>query len=219
MTGFTLQETIISGLYLYEARKVLRPGMVFQKQKTNRVIKHLIWVNIFVIFLDAALLATEFANLFSIQTVFKAAVYTIKLKFEFIVLNQLMKIVGAKAGVFSLSGRDPSGPSGGDTSRSHQLATLSGRHRQAPGDTYSAFITPGISTAVDDRKMDGVLRTTEVQIHELSKREEAQLEFETSRRAHGDVHFEDVSVARPRGHRPSMTSSEVEFATKGAYPE
>ncbi len=48
MTGFTIQELIISGLYLYEARRILRPGQVFQKKKTNEVMKHLIWVNIFV---------------------------------------------------------------------------------------------------------------------------------------------------------------------------
>lgn len=44
MTGFTIQETIISGIYLFEARRILRPGKVFQKKQTSDVLKHLIWV-------------------------------------------------------------------------------------------------------------------------------------------------------------------------------
>lgn len=93
MTGFTIQETIISGLYLWETRKILRPGQIFQKKKTRQVMYHLIWVNVLIILLDIALLSTEYADLFTIQTVFKAAVYSIKLRFEFVVLNQLMDLV------------------------------------------------------------------------------------------------------------------------------
>ena len=93
MTGFTIQETIISGLYLWETRKILQPRQTFQKKKTRKVMYHLIWVNVLIICLDIALLSTEYANLFTIQTVFKAAIYSVKLRFEFVVLNQLLDLV------------------------------------------------------------------------------------------------------------------------------
>ena len=49
--------------------------------------------------------ATEYANLFSIQRVFKAAVYSLKLRFEFIVLNALVDIVQGRSSAFDLSAK------------------------------------------------------------------------------------------------------------------
>lgn len=129
MTGFTIQETIISGLYLYETRKFLRLGRTFPEKKTSQVLHHLIWVNIFIIFLDVAVLLTEYTNLFEIRTVFKAAVYSVKLRLEFVVLNQLIDIAGGRPSVFALGGGDVSGSN--DTSRyAHnvQLSTTNGRN-------------------------------------------------------------------------------------------
>ena len=219
MTGFTIQETIISGLYLYEARKVLRPGQIFQKRKISQVLKHLIWVNAFIIFLDAALLSTEFANLFSIQTVFKAAVYSVKLRFEFFVLNQLIDLVGAKAGVFSLGEGDGTATSG--TARSgqgHQLGSMNGRPYQYPGNNYTAFASPGVNPALKERKVDGVLRTTEVSIHGLSDEMDDEIQAETPHAVHEEVRIDQGFATRSRGRPPSPTSSEIEFAAKGAYP-
>ena len=127
MTGFTIQETIISGLYLWETRKILRPGKIFQKKKTRQVFHHLIWVNIFIILLDLALLATEYANLFSIQTVFKAAIYSLKLRFEFIVLNALMDIVQGRSSAFDLSANSDPGYGTSRSGRNMGLGTLNGR--------------------------------------------------------------------------------------------
>jgi hypothetical protein len=218
MTGFTIQETIISGLYLYEARKVLRPGQAFHKRRVNRAIKHLIWVNIIIICLDAALLTTEFLGLFSIQTVFKAAIYSVKLKFEFFVLNQLMSIVGAKAGVFSLSEGNTSGRN--DTSHSahvHQLGNLSTHSRRHPRDNYSAFASSGRRSALDDRKMKGVLRTTEVHVQRVSEQGDDIDEIEIGRAVGEPEEHRGTLAQRSDGHSPS-TSSEIEFAAKGAYP-
>lgn len=163
MTGFTIQETIISGMYLYEARRILRPGKVFQKKQTSEVLKHLIWVNLLVIFLDAALLATEYAGLFSIQTVFKAAVYSIKLRFEFVVLNQPLDIVGSRSSGFSSA----HGTDTHDGTRPHdpvRLATVSTRPPQRNSDGYSAFVFPTPSSNPGDHNSEGVLRTTEVHV-------------------------------------------------------
>jgi hypothetical protein len=92
VTAFCIQEFIISGLYVYETRKFLKPSETFRERRAKRVMKHLIYINLLIIFMDMALLVTEYANLYEIQTTLKGAVYGVKLKLEFIILNQLMEI-------------------------------------------------------------------------------------------------------------------------------
>lgn len=100
---FTLQEIIISGLYIWETRRVLinslmlynpsnRPESNNSRQRNN-VMRNLIYINSLVICLDLAVVGIELANRYAVQTFFKAAVYSVKLRFEFIILNQLMKVV------------------------------------------------------------------------------------------------------------------------------
>ncbi len=102
-TGFTIQELIISGIYLKEARDLLRPGSAFRGSKLKSVIHDLIWVNVFIILLDIALLTTEYLDLYPIQPVFKSAVYGIKLRLEFVVLNHLMGAVQGRSVVRNIS--------------------------------------------------------------------------------------------------------------------
>ena len=49
VTAFAIQEFIISGLYVYETRQILKPGETFHKKRTRRVMRHLIYVNILII--------------------------------------------------------------------------------------------------------------------------------------------------------------------------
>jgi hypothetical protein len=93
VTGFCIQEFIISGLYVYATREILKPGETFQKKRFRRVMRHLIYVNILVILMDITLLGTEYANLYDIQITFKGTLYSIKLRIEFAILNQLRSIV------------------------------------------------------------------------------------------------------------------------------
>lgn len=216
MTGFSIQEIIISGLYLWETRKILAPGRVFQQKKTREVFHHLIWVNVFIIFLDAALLGTEYANLFSIQTVFKAAIYSLKLRLEFVVLNQLMDIVQGHASAFDLSANAGSGAYAQRSAQKIQLDTKNGRG--ARGNSYSAFASKGIGSPIATQKADGVLRTTEVYVHHASP---TMLEEEGPGNGppHNDYisasHGEAITRAETRPKSPA-SSAEVEFAAKGA---
>ncbi|KAH7109353.1 hypothetical protein EDB81DRAFT_672869 [Dactylonectria macrodidyma] len=57
--GFSAQEVIISGLYLREARKMLRIVDLNRSKGSNRVMKHLIYVNVLVIVLDMTIIGTE----------------------------------------------------------------------------------------------------------------------------------------------------------------
>ncbi|KAK7178123.1 integral membrane protein [Paraphaeosphaeria sporulosa] len=93
LTGFSIQESIISGIYIWEASRTLNPILEFREPRERRIIRHLILVNVFVIAMDASLLVTEFTNNFEIQTTYKTVVYSIKLKLEFYVLNQLLFII------------------------------------------------------------------------------------------------------------------------------
>src|SRR5450432_4159422 len=92
VTAFCIQEFIISGLYLYETRRILQPSATFQKKRTRQVMLHLIYVNILIILMDITLLCTEYADLYEIQITFKGVLYSVKLRLEFAVLNSLMSL-------------------------------------------------------------------------------------------------------------------------------
>lgn len=93
LAGFAVQETIISGLYIWETMTSLRPVLALKGTRGKRVIINLIIVNVFAILLDASLLTTEYTNHFDVQTTYKPVVYSIKLLLEFTVLNSLLAII------------------------------------------------------------------------------------------------------------------------------
>ncbi|KAJ4125295.1 hypothetical protein NW754_013581 [Fusarium falciforme] len=93
LTVFFIQETIISGLYIWEATKLLKAERDIRgRAGPKRVMNHLIYVNIIVILLDVTIVALEFANYYDVQTVYKPLVYSIKLKMEFSILNRLVEL-------------------------------------------------------------------------------------------------------------------------------
>ncbi|KAF2255458.1 hypothetical protein BU26DRAFT_584265 [Trematosphaeria pertusa] len=92
ITIFFLQEVIISGLYLYKTSKLLRAECGIRGRNSRLVMTHLIWVNVMIIILDITLLAIEYAGYYDVQVVYKAAVYSIKLKMEFSILNRLLDL-------------------------------------------------------------------------------------------------------------------------------
>jgi hypothetical protein len=89
-TIFTLQETAISSLYIYHAVRFLDNGYTTQ---TRRVITLLVAVQITVVALDILLTVFDYNNMFTLKCTIHPFVYSIKLKLEFIVLNQLQQIV------------------------------------------------------------------------------------------------------------------------------
>ncbi|KAF4439927.1 hypothetical protein F53441_12428 [Fusarium austroafricanum] len=93
LAGFCIQEAIISGLYIWETARGLKPIFAVRKTLGRRIIRYLIIVNILVILLDISLIATQYMSHFNIQTTYKPVVYSIKLKMEFVVLNKLVLLV------------------------------------------------------------------------------------------------------------------------------
>jgi len=93
LAGFFLQELIISSLYIFEAARALRPVLAIKSCSEQEVVRNLILANVLVVALDVTLLVTQYTNNFDIQTTYKPVVYSVKLKIEFIVLNQLVSIL------------------------------------------------------------------------------------------------------------------------------
>ncbi|MCJ1410609.1 hypothetical protein MMC19_004695 [Ptychographa xylographoides] len=92
MTAFSIQEFVISGIYVYSTIKLLRP---VYHGRTRRVMMQLIWINLIIIGMDVVLLTFEYINDYEVEATLKAMVYSIKLKLEFAVLNQLMTLANA----------------------------------------------------------------------------------------------------------------------------
>ncbi|KAI1410958.1 hypothetical protein F5Y13DRAFT_166656 [Hypoxylon sp. FL1857] len=103
---FFVQETTLSVLYIWQTRKFLRdlapllrkprPSSVSiitveKVEKKRTMLRHLIYTNVLIICLDITLLGIQNANLFYLQGAFKPAVYGVKLKLEFVILNRLIK--------------------------------------------------------------------------------------------------------------------------------
>ncbi|EKG09274.1 hypothetical protein MPH_13710 [Macrophomina phaseolina MS6] len=116
ITAFSTQELIISCLYIWETRQMLRVIASIRAEKTRRVMTHLIFVNVLIILMDMTLLGTEYANQYHIETTYKSTLYSVKLKMEFAVLNQLRSIVRKQPSVtdagtfikyYSSSGKEP----------------------------------------------------------------------------------------------------------------
>ncbi|KAL8947653.1 MAG: hypothetical protein Q9222_006086 [Ikaeria aurantiellina] len=92
MTAFCIQEFIISGVYVYSTIKLLRP---VYHGRTRKVMMQLIWINSIIIAMDVVLLGMEYSSFYEIEATLKAMVYSIKLKLEFAVLNQLMTLANS----------------------------------------------------------------------------------------------------------------------------
>ncbi len=92
MTAFCIQEFIISGIYVYSTIRLLRP---VYHGRTRKVMMQLIWINSIIIAMDIVLLGMEYSANYEIEATLKAMVYSIKLKLEFAVLNQLMTLANS----------------------------------------------------------------------------------------------------------------------------
>ncbi|MCJ1471058.1 hypothetical protein MMC07_009706 [Pseudocyphellaria aurata] len=92
MTAFCIQEFIISGVYVYSTLKLLRPSY---NGRARKVMMSLIWINLIIIAMDIGLLAMEYSKNYDIEAASKAMFYSIKLKLELAVLNQLMTLANS----------------------------------------------------------------------------------------------------------------------------
>jgi hypothetical protein len=64
--------------------------------KARKWMWQLVAMNILLLMLDVSLLTTEFLDLYMIQTTFKSLVYSFKLKLEFAVLSQIVRVIQSR---------------------------------------------------------------------------------------------------------------------------
>lgn len=134
-TIFTLQESIISILYIFHTYRFLNSGYAMH---TRRVVRLLVLVQAGVIAFDGGLTAFDYKNMFTLKCTIHPFVYALKLKLEFIVLNQLLGLVrnglqkpGLGAGLFTDSDRSSLGKDGGVVG-----ATLTEAERMKVANTF-----------------------------------------------------------------------------------
>jgi hypothetical protein len=121
MTGFCVQEFIISGLYLWKTMDIVKtqaqPAQPAQparsastaseqssgnKKRVARLMGQLFVINIVIVAMDIALLVVEYKDLHIPEVAFKGLCYSVKLKLEFAVLSRLVEVAGVKR-TFSLA--------------------------------------------------------------------------------------------------------------------
>ena len=124
VVGFSIQETVISGIYIRKTAKFLKSGYSTQMRK---VMTMLIAVQVLVVLMDIALLVIDCIGMFTLKAVLHPFAYGVKLKIEFAVLNLLLNLVkhGSIAGDFF-------GAPNGDGSDEGSANTLPGRRSSAP---------------------------------------------------------------------------------------
>ena len=89
IVGFTVQETIISIIYVIHTHKLLGGSY---NETTRKSIRLLITVQVLCVALDIPFLVLAFADLFIIKATLTSFAYAVKLKLEFLVLNNLLEI-------------------------------------------------------------------------------------------------------------------------------
>ena len=90
MTGFCIQEFIISGIYMWKTIELLKTT---KRENSKRIIYQLFSINIIIVILDIALLAIEYKNLHIFEQCVKSFVYSVKLKLEFAILGKMVDLV------------------------------------------------------------------------------------------------------------------------------
>lgn len=90
VVGFSIQETIISGIYIRKTAKYLKTGYSTQLRK---VMTLLITVQVLVVLMDITLIVIDCIGMFTLKAILHPFAYAIKLKIEFAVLNLLLNMV------------------------------------------------------------------------------------------------------------------------------
>ncbi|KAH7392193.1 hypothetical protein DE146DRAFT_790738 [Phaeosphaeria sp. MPI-PUGE-AT-0046c] len=160
VTWFVFQECLISGLYIFRTFKLMRSSAAFRGPDFKRVFRHLVLVNILVISLDITILAFQYAGLYEIQTSWKTLAYSVKLKFEFDILHQLVDFT--KRG-FNSGSRRITGSGEGSRGTHVSVQEISSAHVDRPRFSNSAYARMD-EHSLRDVPLQQVRKTTEIHI-------------------------------------------------------
>lgn len=143
VVGFSIQETIISMLYIYHASGFLKD--IYTKQ-THRVMQLLIFAQLMAVLFDICLITVDCNNMFTLKVIIHPFAYAIKLKMEFIVLNQLLALIKHGLAPGELPAPDEESPdiSGPTTVRSGKHGLFSQIDKTVNGDAEKADPDSGV---------------------------------------------------------------------------
>ncbi|CAF3524572.1 hypothetical protein FGSG_07818 [Fusarium graminearum PH-1] len=209
LTVFFVQETIISGLYIWESMKLLKSEKdIREGAGPKRVMNHLIYVNIIVIFLDISVVALEFANYYVVQTAYKPLVYSIKLKVEFSILDKLVELAQSST-LGSSYTRNRIGETAGVTLDTF-VADGAGSSRWAVQWLSESHIDIGGNDGDQERDTTAIVRTTEIIVQRGQHWPDRDRDFESY---DGNSAITTKSVADEEV--TSSASSEIQLARAG----
>ena len=123
VVGFSIQETIISIIYIRKTAKFLKTGYSTQLRK---VMTLLITVQVISVLIDIALLVIDTIGMFTLKAVLHPFAYAVKLKIEFAVLNSLLYMIKHDRTIgdlFSTDSDASSTPSTSTTLQGRQIST------------------------------------------------------------------------------------------------
>jgi len=109
LVGFSVQECIISSIYIYATARLLRSEY---QERGRRVMARLVLVNIACIAMDVLLVGLEFSDNYVGEASVKPLIYAIKLRLEFVVYRQMMAFAGAGFVAQSLTNGTANGGTG-----------------------------------------------------------------------------------------------------------
>jgi hypothetical protein len=216
VTLFFLQEVVLSGLYIHETIKIIRVRRINAGSSNGKMMRHLLGSNILIIVLDVTILALEFCNLYSLQTAYKGAAYSIKLKLEFNILNRLVEVVQPRnnGGAWNQYSSERDGTAQLDTMRSQRGARQSNRDKMDRGHkTYIYAEDAGDMAATGLGKGNkAVLRTTEIVITSDAESKPRQRATSTAR---SEMTSDSATPTEDPTHDMRSSSSQKEFAFAG----
>ena len=223
VTIFFIQELILSGIYISATVKLMKLEASV-RSGTRRIMNHLIYVNIIIVFLDITILALEYAGLYDIQTAYKALVYAVKLKLEFSILNRLIELTqgdNKNNGSFTRSRTDKSGV----TLDTFELERQKRLTKDAKNVGYNAYIHTGVQAKPGGVTPDGVMRTTEIMVQSDRRGAARDCESHSERDSERDAESvddksgitTDSTISPPERTRgiSSSSSSQIQFANVG----
>lgn len=217
LTVFSVQELIISGLYIFRTLKVLKASQGFRGTPAHRTLLSLIYINVFIIAMDITLVALQFAGYDRLQHFYKPAVYSVKLKLEFAVLNKLVEAMrGGSSTNPAYHGPNAHSSSHNTNTNSklpHWITAKSTARsfldRDRADSGYHAFAASKLDSN-SIHKEPGAIPLHPVGACPVRKTMEVAVDYETAAAARA----ESPSPAKPSS--ASQASSQVQFARAGS---
>ncbi|KAI9799091.1 MAG: hypothetical protein M1833_004285 [Piccolia ochrophora] len=199
---FTLQETIISIIYIRAAIHMLQPS---DPDDSRHVKKFLIYLNVLCIVLDIAFVAEVYSGEWVYKTGTQSLAYSIKLTIEFIVLNKFLEVV--KHGSNSCA---VGNSSNGAASRA-TMESSNGKGNRRPSGGSSFFPAFNSAKAQPSRR-ESITMSSHISTTNNGSLRPSYAQFNASGSPKGPMKRVDIEVLTEEANRETTPSHSLESA-------